>query len=91
VISRKKLLAIPEFKDFERGGIVGMARVDGIVTAEDQVADFWFQGPLALALSAVRPLPFAPCNGQLGFFDVDEDALALCGTIAHAQRFTRAA
>lgn len=49
------------------GGIVGQADVVDIVTRSDSP---WFFGPLALVLDNVKPLPFVPCKGALGFFKV---------------------
>jgi hypothetical protein len=74
LMPRQKLLAIPDFKDMQRGGIVGYAEVVDVITsvtpsllAANQQP--WFFGPKALVLENVRPLPFTPCKGQLGFFD----------------------
>lgn len=57
--------------DFERGGIVGIARLDRVVTSELELpADQrpWFFGPFGFVLEDVRPIPFIPCKGALGFF-----------------------
>ena len=55
------------------GGIVGRARVTGIIR---QSTSPWFFGPLALVLEDVKPVPFVPCKGKLGFFDVPKDVAA---------------
>jgi len=47
------------------GGIVGIAEVTDCVTAS---ASPWFFGPFGFVLENVRPVPFQPCRGQLGFF-----------------------
>ena len=65
--------------DFERGGIIGMARLDrtfrsAINCPEDQRP--WFFGPVGFLLADVRPLPFIPCKGALGFFDPGPEAQA---------------
>jgi hypothetical protein len=58
----------PDFLNLKRGGIVGMARLAGVVR---QSSNPWFTGPLALALEKVYPTPFRPCKGALGFFEPD--------------------
>jgi len=42
-----------------------------IVDVVRQSGSPWFFGPLGFVLKNARPLPFMPCRGQLGFFDVD--------------------
>jgi hypothetical protein len=78
LVTRKQCLAIPKFEDMQRGGIVGIGRITGLITSSDSP---WFFGPIALTLEDVRPLPFTPCRGMLGFFDVDEHALGLAPAI----------
>ena len=58
-------LAMPAFDDLLRGGIVGTANVVDIVTDSDSP---WFFGRYGLVLEDVRPIPFIPCKGALGFF-----------------------
>ena len=57
-----------EALSFERGGIVGIAEIVGCVTTSSSP---WFFGPYGFVLRNARPLPFHPCKGRLGFFDVD--------------------
>ncbi|WP_213761748.1 ASCH domain-containing protein [Caballeronia sp. dw_19] len=52
------------------GGIVGVATITGCVTASDSE---WFFGPYGFTLIDAKPLPFVPCKGKLGFFNVDAD------------------
>lgn len=54
--------------DVHLGGIVGVAEIVDCVTAHDSL---WFDGPYGFVLRNARPVPFLPCRGQLGFFDVD--------------------
>ncbi len=55
-------------KDLPRGGIVGAADVTACVgTSTSQ----WFSGPYGFSLANNQPLPFVPCKGMLGFFEVD--------------------
>ena len=58
----------PRFDDLPRGGLVGMVRLQSVVRASQ---DRWFTGPLALKFADPYPVPFLPCPGQLGFFDLD--------------------
>lgn len=50
------------------GGIVGVAEIVGCVSDHPSR---WFFGPHAFALRNARAVPFHPCRGRLGFFDVD--------------------
>lgn len=61
-------LPLPAVADFERGGIVGRATVTDVVTEHPSP---WFFGPYAFVIEAGEPMPFHPCNGQLGFFIPD--------------------
>jgi hypothetical protein len=57
------LLPLPS--TFERGGIVGVARLVDCVTAHP--SPFFF-GPYGFVLEEAAPLPFRACRGMLGFF-----------------------
>jgi hypothetical protein len=59
-------LSVP--RDLPRGGIVGMATITDCVTASDSP---WFEGPYGFLLRDPRPLPFHPCPGSLGLFEVE--------------------
>jgi len=61
---------IPAHEDLQRGGIIGMAEITDCVMHHDSP---WFFGPRGLVLQNARPLPFMPCKGQLGFFNVTYD------------------
>lgn len=56
---------LPDFKQLERGGIVGMAKLGNCVIGSDSP---WFCGPYGFVLDEVKPLPFRACKGALGFF-----------------------
>jgi hypothetical protein len=60
-------LAIPQPREYECGGIVGMVTLIDCVTQHDSL---WFSGPYGFVLRSARPLQFAPLRGRLGFFDV---------------------
>jgi hypothetical protein len=49
------------------GGIVGVATITGCVTVS---SSGWFLGPYGFTLTDAKPLPFVPCKGKLGFFNV---------------------
>lgn len=60
---------LPKFDELKRGGIVGMFNITGHVRLS---ASPWFVGPTALTFTDAYPMPFHPCAGQLGFFEVDD-------------------
>lgn len=52
------------------GGIVGVATITGCVDRSDSK---WFMGQYGFTLADAKPLPFVPCKGMLGFFNVPRD------------------
>jgi hypothetical protein len=56
---------LPEFRALERGGIVAVGE---IVKWHDTKPDMPFAFGSGLELANVKPLPFIPCRGALGFF-----------------------
>lgn len=68
-------IVVPDFTDLEqvpRGGLVGAATLVGVVRDMD---DPFFMGPFGFVLRDARPIPFVPCKGQLGWFDVPRSVL----------------
>lgn len=63
-------LVVPEFDSLKRGGIVGMSCLIDCVRKHNSP---WFEGPFGFVLKRSYPLPFRMCNGQLGFFDFDDN------------------
>lgn len=61
-------IALPD--EFERGGIVGRARVIDCVAVSDSP---WFSGPFGFVLADAKPLPFVPLIGRLGWFTAPGD------------------
>ncbi len=62
------------FEEMERGGIVGVAT---ITDCTDNSGSRWHMPDcLGFKLVDAKPLPFVPCKGALGFFDVPADVLA---------------
>jgi hypothetical protein len=56
----------PPAIELARGGIIGTARVVGIVK---ESTSLWFFGPRAIVLADPQPCEFIPARGQLGLFD----------------------
>ncbi len=65
--------------DMPTGGIVGVAT---IVDCVEWHASPWFTGPFGFVLTDARSLPFVPCKGALGFFDVPPDVAARLRALA---------
>lgn len=59
--------AMPHRLDLDRGGIVGIAEIVDCVDHSDSP---WFFGSYGFVLANVKPLPFTPCKGRLGFFSL---------------------
>lgn len=59
---------LPAFDELLRGGIVGSVELADCLSHSDSP---WYNGDTALVLRNPQPLPFAPCPGRLGFFDVE--------------------
>jgi hypothetical protein len=74
-----------------RGGIVGVATLRGVLRRGEELAAkqavlggevseddlvWWWRAQHGLILHEVRTLPFVPCKGALGFFDVPAEVLA---------------
>jgi hypothetical protein len=58
-------ITLPPFETLERGGIVGEAEITGCWVKHQSP---WFVGFYGFSLANVKPLPFQPCRGALGFF-----------------------
>ena len=56
------------------GGIVGIATITDCVSQSESK---WFNGPYGFVLKNARQFPLVPMRGQLSFFDVPDDILAL--------------
>jgi hypothetical protein len=57
----------------KRGGIIGVADIVDCVDASESP---WFFGPYGFVLKNVRPVPFIPVKGALGFFDWRKNLIA---------------
>lgn len=60
----------------QRGGIVGSV---SLVDCQRASPSAWFMGDVAFVLADPQPVPFVPCKGRLGFFDVPQDVLVQLG------------
>jgi hypothetical protein len=56
------------FDNLPRGGIIGSVN---LVDCVRRSTSPWFVGPNGFVLRDQKPLPFVPCKGQLGFFEVE--------------------
>jgi len=63
--------------DYLTGGIVGVATLVDIVTADHSPRSAWFRGPFGWVLKDARPVPFAPCPGKPGLFRVPDRLIVL--------------
>lgn len=62
---------LPPIKDLPIGGIVGKSE---LIACLKMYSSKWFFGTFGFILENSIELPFMPCRGQLGFFDVDYKA-----------------
>jgi hypothetical protein len=62
---RNKGIWMPSWREMERGGVVGVAEICGCLSESPSK---WFMGEYGFVLRNVKPLPFYPCRGSLGFF-----------------------
>lgn len=65
--------AMPNFKDIERGGIVGVANLVDCVRSINRSSPWHMHDQFGFKLVDARPLPFTPCKGALGFFETGLD------------------
>ena len=60
-------IELPDFEALARGGIVGQAT---ILDCVDHHSSEWFTGLYGFVMADAKPVPFIPCRGSLGFFEV---------------------
>lgn len=86
---------IQALSTLHRGGIVGVCEVVDVIDRgsytsraapkdpAESIESPWYMGDLGLVLRDVRPLPFIPHKGALGFFDVPDSLImpALKGSL----------
>jgi 23S rRNA C2498 (ribose-2'-O)-methylase RlmM len=71
---------LPDPDGYALGGIVGVATMDFMhrfsgVFVQDSPHKHWYTGDVGYVLKDAKPLPFKPCKGRLGFFEVDYEGL----------------
>lgn len=60
-------ILLPPAGAFPRGGIVGKATLEKVITQSESK---WFFGKYGFVMTNAQALPFRPINGQLSFFEV---------------------
>ena len=60
-------IRMPGWKELQRGGVIGIAE---IVDCVETSGSKWFMGTHGFVIRNARTLPFTPCNGALGFFNL---------------------
>jgi hypothetical protein len=70
-------IELPPIDELDYGGIVGQSYLYDCVTHSDSR---WFFGEHGFLLRDSKPLPFVPCRGMLGFFNVPEDVISATET-----------
>jgi hypothetical protein len=68
---------IPGFNELRRGGIVGRARLVGVLPPflpmEDRLRHRWHvPEQFGFVLEGIEALPFTPCGGALGFWEAPD-------------------
>lgn len=71
----------PPREKLERGGIVGVATIIDCVPP-DRLSSPWHMGDqFGFQIADAKVLPFIPCKGALGFFDIPPDVAAALRTM----------
>lgn len=71
-----KHIRLPDPKELERGGIVGVADLVAVDPPSNRKSPWHMEGCYGLYLRNARPLPFIPYKGQLSIFDVPDNILS---------------
>lgn len=61
---------IPELQELHYGGIVGIARIADCMAPDRRSNPWHMEGAWGFKLVDIKPLPFQPVRGMLGFFEV---------------------
>ncbi|MBC8730027.1 ASCH domain-containing protein [Paraburkholderia sp. UCT2] len=69
-------IELPPFDQLQRGGIVGVATIDGCVTPNDRTSPWHVEGQYGFHVVESKPLPFVACKGALNFFEITPDLAA---------------
>jgi hypothetical protein len=76
-------IELPPLHSLQFGGIVGAATLIDCVDSSDSR---WYMGQKGYVLRDARPLPFIPCKGALGFFDIPQDVVAAVHAVADGDK-----
>lgn len=83
-LSNAASIGAPSLAAMQRGGIVGTCDLVDVINRgayvsrcypaneAHRIESPWYMGSIGLVLDNVRPLPFVPFAGALGFFDVPD-------------------
>lgn len=66
-------VALPPFDELERGGIVGVATIDSCIPGYERTSPWHMGSQFGFHITGAIPIPFVPCKGRLGFFEIDEN------------------
>lgn len=69
-------IELPAFEQLERGGIVGVTTIDACIAPRDRTSLWHMGSAFGFHLFDTKPLPFIPCKGALGIFNVPADVAA---------------
>jgi hypothetical protein len=78
---------LPAFKQLERGGIVGVATIANCIHPNKRTSPWHMGSQFGFHMVNAQPLPFVPCCGQLGIFDIEEAAAQAIRDQAAKQEF----
>ncbi|VVE90768.1 ASCH domain-containing protein [Pandoraea bronchicola] len=78
-------ITLPVFDELDRGGIVGAATIIDCIPPERASSAWHMEDQFGFEISDARTIPFVPCKGALGFFDVPPDVAAQLREIAASQ------
>ncbi len=71
-ISTELLDQVCRFDQLPRGGIIGSVE---LVDSVDRSESRWYMGEKGFLLRDPQAMPFVPCAGRLGFFNVPREAI----------------
>lgn len=66
-------IELPPFEQLERGGIVGVTTIDACIAPANRTSLWHMGSAYGFHLVDTKPLPFVPCKGARGFFNVSGD------------------
>lgn len=80
-------ISLPAREDLGRGSIVGAATIIGCAPSRDRTSPWHIEGQYGFQIDELesRVIPFVPCKGALGFFDVPPEVAAQLREIAASQ------